>query len=32
MELGRSPLTEIDRNILSGLNHDEGYRMVRLPN
>jgi uncharacterized protein YchJ len=31
MDLDRGTLAKIDRRILSGLGHDETYRMVRVP-
>jgi len=31
MELDRGALAKIDRRILSGLDHDERYQMVRVP-
>ncbi|MFN2486680.1 MAG: SEC-C metal-binding domain-containing protein [Acidimicrobiia bacterium] len=31
MDLDRGTLARIDRKVLSGLDHDESYRMVRLP-
>ncbi len=31
MDLDRGTLAEIDRKVLSGLGHDETYRMVRVP-
>ena len=31
MDLDRGALAKIDRRILSGLGHDESYRMVRVP-
>ena len=31
MDLDRGTLAKIDRQVLSGLDHDERYRMVRLP-
>ena len=30
-DLGRGVLAKIDRKVLSGLGHDENYRMVRVP-
>ena len=31
MDLDRGALAKIDRKVLSGLGHDEGYLMVRVP-
>ncbi len=31
MDLDRSTLAKIDRKVLSGLGHDEGWKMVRVP-
>lgn len=31
MDLDRSTLANIDRKVLSGLGHDEGWQMVRVP-